>query len=564
MFEEFKLPIQLEKQTKIQILDDTIVKDLEMLETHDSSNQPIYEICFQPQSLFGKSTLYKWSKQTSSNKKFLQQFQIFVKKNKFTCNPQDFSTLYETLKNIKNDNGFNGKYEYIDWEKLSFLNNNEHFLQGLSLYNLSSPAFTILLPLVSLIIPFFILKTMNRKLSFSSYFIVLRHQLRKHPIGKIFTNFSSVSNQQKMYYVTMLFFYGLNVYQNILSCIKYYKNFTTIHSICHDCENFLHTVKDECERIVERCQSDKILNNFTVYLEGYITKINNYIMRFDAIKPYSLGNLLSIGKKMKLFYDIKHCNVFQEITNFSFGFLGFVDQIQGLQIHLQNKQIHNCKFTNHSKEQKFTNFYYPSLMEKNPITNTIECNKNYLISGPNASGKTTLLKSLLVNQILSQQIGCGFYQKAKVSLYHHFYIYLNIPDTSGRDSLFQAEARRCKNIIDTIEKHSNEKHFCIFDELYSGTNPREAVGSALAYLKFLNKRDNVVYFITTHFLEICQNLEKDPTNKNISLHSYYKDNKIHNTYKIKSEISNITTGYEVLKQLNYPNEILNSISFNTI
>lgn len=564
MFEEFKLPIQLEKQTKIQMLDDTIVKDLEMIETYDSSNQSIYEICFQPQSVFGKKTLCKWSKQTSSNKKFLQQFQKFVKKNKFTCIPQDFCQLYETLENIKNDNGFNGKYEYIDWEKLSFLNNNEHFLQGLSLYNLSSPAFTILLPIISLILPFFILKTMNRKLSFSSYFVVLRHQLQKHPIGKIFTNFSSVSNQQKMYYVTMLFFYGLNVYQNILSCIKYYKNFTTIHSVCYDCENFLHSVKCECERVVEFCHSNKILHNFTLYLESYITKINNYIVRFDAIKPYSLGNLMTIGKKMKLFYDIKHCKVFQTITNFSFGFLGFVDQMQGLQKHLQGKQIHSCKFTNHVKEQKFTKFYYPSLMNKKPITNSLECNKNYLISGPNASGKTTLLKSLLVNQILSQQIGCGFYQKAKVSLYHHFYIYLNIPDTSGRDSLFQAEARRCKNIIDTIEKHTNEKHFCIFDELYSGTNPSEAVGSALAYLNFLNKRDNVIYFITTHFLEICQTLEKDSSNQNISLHSYYTDNSVHNTYKIKNQISNITTGYEVLKQLNYPNEILNSISFNTI
>ena len=79
MFEEFKLPIQLEKQTKLHRLDNTVVKDIEMLVTHDSSNQPVYEICFQPQTLFGKSTLYKWSKQTSSNKKFLQQFQIILK-----------------------------------------------------------------------------------------------------------------------------------------------------------------------------------------------------------------------------------------------------------------------------------------------------------------------------------------------------------------------------------------------------------------------------------------------------------------------------------------------------
>lgn len=563
MFEEFKLPIQIENNNKIQSIDRTIVKDLELLETQDPSNDSVYEICFQPQTIFGKKTLTKWSKQTSSRKKYLQHFQKFIKKNKFTCNPQDFCQLYETLKTIQNDNGFNSKYEYIDWNKFSFLNSNEHFLQGLSLYNLSSPAFTILLPVISLIIPFFILKTMNKRLTLESYIVVLRHQLRKHPIGKIFTNFSLVSTQQKMYYATMLFFYGLNVYQNILSCMKYYKNLTTIHTICEDCENLLRTIKRECKLTIEICQSNKILYNFVSHLEIYRTKINNYILRFDAIKPYSLGNIFTIGKKMKLFYDIKHCDTFQEITNFSFGFLGFIDQIQGLQKYIKTKQINICKFTN-SRQGTFTNFYYPSLHNKNPIVNSIRCNKNYLISGPNASGKTTLLKSLLVNQILSQQIGCGFYEKATISLYQHFYIYLNIPDTSGRDSLFQAEARRCKNILDNIEKHNNENHFCIFDELYSGTNPREAVGSALAYLNFLNKRTNVSYFITTHFLEICKTLDKYSGNKNISLHSYYKDKKLFNTYKIKNEISHITTGYEVLKQLNYPNEILKSVSFNTI
>ena len=76
--------------------------------------------------------------------------------------------------------------------------------------------------------------------------------------------------------------------------------------------------------------------------------------------------------------------------------------------------------------------------------------KNIMITGPNASGKTTILKSFLINHILSQQIGCGCYDSAEIKCYDYIYSYLNIPDTSGRDSLFQAEARRCKEIIDNI------------------------------------------------------------------------------------------------------------------
>lgn len=57
-----------------------------------------------------------------------------------------------------------------------------------------------------------------------------------------------------------------------------------------------------------------------------------------------------------------------------------------------------------------------------------------------------------MNIILSQQIGYGFYDSANINPYDYLHSYLNIPDTSGRDSLFQAESRRCKEILDSLEK----------------------------------------------------------------------------------------------------------------
>jgi hypothetical protein len=86
-----------------------------------------------------------------------------------------------------------------------------------------------------------------------------------------------------------------------------------------------------------------------------------------------------------------------------------------------------------------------------------------IITGPNASGKTTILKSTLINIILTQQFGCGFYSSAKLSPFKHIHCYLNIPDTSGRDSLFQAEARRCKEILDIIVRNGKYKAFKLVD-----------------------------------------------------------------------------------------------------
>ena len=96
------------------------------------------------------------------------------------------------------------------------------------------------------------------------------------------------------------------------------------------------------------------------------------------------------------------------------------------------------------------------------------------------------LKSAILNTMLSQQIGKGFFKKLNMTPYNKFHCYLDVPDTAGRDSLFQSEARRCLEIIKSVEK-SNVRSFCIFDELYSGTNPTEAIASAYAFTKYLSK-----------------------------------------------------------------------------
>jgi DNA mismatch repair ATPase MutS len=185
-----------------------------------------------------------------------------------------------------------------------------------------------------------------------------------------------------------------------------------------------------------------------------------------------------------------------------------------------------------------------------------------IITGPNASGKTTVLKSALINVILSQQFGCGFYDEAVLKPYKFIHCYLNIPDTSGRDSLFQAEARRCKEIIDTIKENNggeDDSHFCVFDEIYSGTNPEEAVISALAFMQYLVKIENVQCIMTTHFIKVCKKLNKNKRVKNYHMHvDLSNNNDFSYTYKMKEGISEIHGGIKVLNDMNYPTEIINN------
>jgi DNA mismatch repair ATPase MutS len=146
-------------------------------------------------------------------------------------------------------------------------------------------------------------------------------------------------------------------------------------------------------------------------------------------------------------------------------------------------------------------------------------------------------------------------------MYDHIHCYINIPDTSARDSLFQAEARRCKDILDSINAVENkgDTHLCVFDELYSGTNPYEAIGSAYAFLSYLNKRDNVHFVLTTHYLDLCKQLAEQHKIHNFHMEVKEKDDDFIYTYKLKNNISTIKGGVKVLRDLGYPSEITNNL-----
>ena len=203
--------------------------------------------------------------------------------------------------------------------------------------------------------------------------------------------------------------------------------------------------------------------------------------------------------------------------------------------------------------------YYPKFIDDiNVVKNDCNLNKNMIITGPNASGKTTTLKTVLINVILSQQIGFGCFDKLRMTPFAHIHSYLNIPDTSGRDSLFQAEARRCKEILDCIEANGDEDHIAIFDELYSGTNPDEAVASANAFMEFIVKNDNITCLLTTHYTKLCKKLAKNKKIENYNMKTLKKNDNFEYTYIIEKGISNVKGGLKVLSDMDYPKEILDN------
>jgi DNA mismatch repair ATPase MutS len=260
---------------------------------------------------------------------------------------------------------------------------------------------------------------------------------------------------------------------------------------------------------------------------------------------------------MQLYYDLFMNEAYHKAIQYTFFLHDYNMDMLWIYAAVRSKKLKPCKY---GKKTVMNGMYYLALMDEPSVRNDIDLKTNLVISGPNASGKTTVLKSLLLNAILSQQWGYGCYEKATIHCYDIFHSYLNIPDTSGRDSLFQAEARRCKEILDCITEYPEKRHLCIFDEIYSGTNPTDAVTCAKMYLKGLHlHKKRVDYLITTHYIGLCEHFKENTLVSNQKMKVNESPDNIEYTYQMIDGISYVNGGSFILKQLDYPSYLYESV-----
>lgn len=576
----FKSPIHFHPSSKT--LNPTIVKDLEMVETVDSSCTPMCPLVFNQNTHLAKVLNPRLAEQYTADVDFLKDTQQLLRSYKSSTGVcyTDYSPDYQKITELWNEiqgrslENFKEKYYFVEQEWLEFLNHSEGFLQFTSIYNLLSPIISLIVPILILILPFFILKLNGIHITVSKYIDTLKEVASQNAIGKLFVvNFADISAQEKVSIGVSAMLYLYSIYQNYMVCARFNQNMKQIHGYFNELRIYLqHTL----ERIndVSLCIQRHKLNgyfNFDTHMQNHREVLQRIQMVIKPITEYNMFNLSKIkeiGYVFKCFYLLRTDVNYYTSLNWSLGFNGYVDCLKGLQQNLAEGKMNFAELSKGSTDKQalssdkntksvIRGSYYAPLKDGDPVKNTVVLKKNHVVTGPNASGKTTILKSTLLNLILTQQFGCGFYDSATLVPFDHFHCYLNIPDTSGRDSLFQAEARRCKEMLDIIEAHGQERHFCVFDELYSGTNPEEAEQSATSFMKFLSKKPNVTCMLTTHFSKVCKRLAKQPSIQNYKMVSRRQgDHGLIHTYHMTKGISDIKGGAVVLKQLNYPQEIL--------
>lgn len=557
----YKIPIHYDGNKKK--LHNSIIEDLEL-------NNSIYNtLCNNQSSKICSAFIRVVSEYYTNDKLFLKDNQKAIElmntKTNY-CSPEQTDMIVSFLDDTINDEYFIEKFMYIDVECLSFLNENDMFMKVYSFIGISSPVFALLSPLFVLIMPFVMLKLQNVEISYSVYIQILGNIIQSKVFGKVILTEEGVKFEDKIYAFLCVGLYIYNIYQNIQKCIKYYENIVLIHNHIQIVSDFLSlTIPMMKLSLSERVfYTSEPHNIYYKNMETHLPVLESLQEMLLSIKPFEMNieEAFQLGLLYKTFYTIYSNKTIHTSLYYALGYQGYMSMLNELYKNVELKLLSNATFYKKSKKDKkvkFKNIVYPVLIkEPTNVSNDISLDKNMILTGVNASGKTTMLKSVFINIILSQQMGIGSFSSFSFQPYDYLHCYINIIDTSDRYSLFQSECKKCQEIIQSIQENPNKKHFCVFDEIFSGTTPDEAIKCGYGFLTFLNSNPNIKFILTTHFMDLCKQLEDDNIS-NYKMVSTIHDKTLLHTYKLEKGMNDIQGSVEILRQLNFPEEVISTI-----
>ncbi|MDO5027327.1 MAG: hypothetical protein Q4E50_05815 [Tissierellia bacterium] len=201
--------------------------------------------------------------------------------------------------------------------------------------------------------------------------------------------------------------------------------------------------------------------------------------------------------------------------------------------------------------------YHPLLSR--PVANDLSWTNISLVTGSNASGKSTYVKSVAINAILAQTIylcHAKAFAMKKGNVLSSMAIKDNVIEG---DSYFIAEIKSLKRIIANIDKKSEDYYF--IDEILKGTNTIERIAASSSIISYLLEKKQLA-FIASHDIELTKIFDRRV--KNIHFReSVDEKNGISFDYKLHLGPSTSKNAIKLLDHMNFPKAIIEEAQSRT-
>lgn len=195
------------------------------------------------------------------------------------------------------------------------------------------------------------------------------------------------------------------------------------------------------------------------------------------------------------------------------------------------------------------NIYHPLIKE--PVKNSLSTKRGVLITGSNASGKSTFLKTIAVNHILAQTIHTCMADSYKTGIFRVCSSMSLRDDLQGGNSYYMMEIKALKRIMDELGK-KEVPVLCFVDEVLRGTNTVERIAASAQILKSLSG-EGCLCFAATHDIELTHLLEDEYNNCHFE--EEIENNDIFFSYKIMSGRATTRNAIKLLSIMGYDEAI---------
>jgi len=225
---------------------------------------------------------------------------------------------------------------------------------------------------------------------------------------------------------------------------------------------------------------------------------------YTAKKEVKLSDVVLAGLDKKIRFEFRE------------SFLGLLDRLYELDVYIAIGQVANHRgfsfpraLSDDSKPINYKKLYHPHV--ENAIPNDLHLDHLHnilFLTGANMAGKSTLMKSLGIALYVAHMGFPVAAEELEFSVRDGIYTSINLADNlSAGASHYYAEVLRVKEVA--RELSAGSRLFVIFDELFRGTNVKDAFDATLALTRAFSLKSNSYFIISTHIMEAGEVLEEE-------------------------------------------------------
>jgi hypothetical protein len=421
---------------------------------------------------------------------------------------------------------------------ISYINYVEPLIELYHLYKIYFIPLNIIgYPILSLFAPlYYVNNYLGFSLSLQAYLKIMWKIVRY-----IFTFTGDIKST--LIRIVSVFFYVFLFFYNIYQTLEYSYMIYNVKSTLFKKISNLNTFLKEATRIIQDLPVN-VMNVISPFVN--VRKLEKINVGSDFPSIYKLWKDNQLKAQISDLLVVMYT-------------LDIVNSISNL-INNCNGQSNWCLPVYTDGSSKLWNMRNP-ILPPHQTANPANLSKNIVITGPNAAGKTTYVKSILSNIILSQTFGITYALQSQTVVYDSIISFMRISDVLGSKSYFEAEAEYCLKMMEKARELSQRKMRGLFlmDEPMHSTPPTEGMATAYAVAEYIGHLSGATVILTTHFHKLML-LEKEYPDKfmNLSVEAIpLPDNRYRFPYHIMKGASHQCIAIELLSTKQYPVTVIN-------